>query len=196
MNKALKYMVLFAVGIFLGLGFELAKADPATELEAELEAVLESFDEDRCPAGGMICEADEMLVKTEPVDKAPAPFKDSAIKRKLKDGTMQEFDGDKYKIVRRTKKTKIKKERPPVTTIVVEKPVHFKNRISVLAGFGALGNLKENDNAFLRGFETEQGLVMGLQYQRDLRIREDYSLHGGVQVQTNKTLSIMGGVGF
>lgn len=138
---------------------------------------------------------DYVTVKEQVVvheEKAPEIFKDSDIKRKLKDGTIQKFDGDKYKIVKRQHVHRRKKvERKEV----VIKRVSFKNRVSLLAGFGALGNLVERTDT-QRTVETEQGLVMGLQYQRSIKQKEDYEVIIGIQAQTNKTLSGMVGIGF
>jgi hypothetical protein len=51
------------------------------------------------------------ILEAQAAEKAPKPFNDSNIERKLKDGSTQKFDGNKYKIVPRVKKA-VKKEEP------------------------------------------------------------------------------------
>ena len=69
-----------------------------------------------------------------------------------------------------------------------EVPEPNKNRILILAGRGPQGNLKTTSN----GIETEQNLVMGLQYVRDINTDTNLS----VQIQTNKTLLMGIGLNF
>lgn len=88
-----------------------------------------------------------------------------------------------------------------VKTVVIsegdcEKLVSHRNRVSVLAGRGPMGNIKESGAGTSRKFETEQDLVLGLQYLRDEDVDEDGSWHWGIQGQTNKTFLIMLGVGY
>lgn len=191
--KTLFFPALLVLGA-LFLSYVANANDTATEAQ-----LLEMFDEGQ----EIISEFDRF--SAHEIEKAPRPFEDSNIKRKLKDGSTQEFDGNKYKIVRRThshkKPTPAKKEEISCGCEVREKCCKgikepHRNRVSLLAGYGALGNIDETVENGIPRFETEQGLVMGLQYMRDLHVDEDMSFHLGVQGQTNKTLSIMGGVGF
>lgn len=171
MRQITTYTLFIILGLFVGLN---ANAEDMTL--AEIESILDTNSE-------------QVIVHPEP---APKKFKDSDIKRVLKDGSVQKFDGDKYKIVRRvhrhTKKTQTRQ-------VVIKEPRYFKNEVSLLAGFGALGNLVEQTDTF-RTVSTEQGLVLGLQYQRSIKQREDYEITLGIQAQTNKTFSGMVGIGF
>ena len=81
--------------------------DFQVELETELEALME---------GEEVLEPEERAFASS--DKAPAPFTDSDIKRTLKDGKVQKFDGNKYMIVRRGKSKPAKKQ-----VVVKEKEV-------------------------------------------------------------------------
>lgn len=117
-------------------------------------------------------------------DKAPKPFQDSDIKRKLDDGTVQKFDGNKYKIVPRHGKKKAK----PVAKKQKD-DCGCSNRVSMLAGYGALGNLKADETSV----RTENGLVLGLQYMRDFK---DDGFHLLIQAQTNETFSVGAGIDF
>ena len=119
------------------------------------------------------------IVKTSDVAaKAPEPFQDSGIKRQLKDGKVQKFDGNKYKIVRRGVKTKPK--------VVTKKAKVKKNRVSLLAGVSPTGHLDRSGNKV----STERSLSVGLQYQR--LVTDKFNV--GIQVQTNE--SVLGSVGF
>ena len=117
------------------------------------------------------------------ISVSAADFGGSKIERQLKNGKLQKFDGNKYMIVRKGSKRKVK----TFTRYVVRKIK--RNHFSLLAGRGPLGNLKISD---LR-VKTEQGAVLGLQYMR-------FGRSGGksfsIQALTNKTLMLGVGVGF
>lgn len=139
-----------------------------------------------------VCVVESEKLKEEKVtEKTPKVFKNSNIKRKLKDGTVQEFDGNKYKIVPRTqtryKKVVKKKEVRPV--IVNEKSK--KNNITLLVGYAPEDDLeKTGPNEYTHEFDV----FLGLQYTRDiLELSEDMDLSVTGQVQTNE--SIFGGIG-
>lgn len=131
------------------------------------------------------------------VEPTPDYFKDSNIKRRLKDGSIQKFDGDKYKIVPRAHTHKKPAPRPVCCQF---KPLpakkQFRNRVNLIVGYGARGTLMETREPGYVGYRTENGGVAGLQYLRDVSVREDYAWTIGVQAQTNRTFSVMGGVGF
>lgn len=143
-------------------------------------------------------EIKETVVK----EKTPENFDKSKIKRKLKDGSFQEFDGNKFKIVPRTqkrlKKTKVKKAVKPV--IIREKKVlknvTHKNRVSLFVSQGPSGELECSSSRNRGNCSTESGLNLGIQGQRDFYTDEDFSLHGLIQVQTNREVSVGIGVGF
>ena len=127
-------------------------------------------------------------------EKTPARFKDSKIRRKTKDGRMQEFDGDRYKIVPRTQKRYKKKVQKRVIrpVIVNEKKRH---NVSLLAGIAPRSDFKRRDISANR-VEVEHGskLHFGLSYSYDLlEINDDLDLSVGGLIQTNE--SIMGSIG-
>ena len=121
-------------------------------------------------------------------EKAPKPFQNSDIKRTLEDGKVQKFDGDKYMIVRRGKKKKPKAKVVAKPCPKCEKPEIRRNRVGLLLGRGASGDLNQEGNRVF----TEHEPMMGLQYQRLLNDR----ISIGVQVQTNETFSGSVGVDF
>lgn len=122
-------------------------------------------------------------------DKAPAPFEDSDIERVLKDGKVQKFDGNRYKIVPRKKnddsKPKVKTKIVKVTKKVVRLREPPKNSVSAFTGYGPSGLDREGTTV-----RTERDIVFGIGYDR--RINTGSSLR--VIGISNGT--IMGGVGF
>lgn len=97
-------------------------------------------------------------------DKAPAPFTDSHIERKLEDGKIQKFDGNKYKIVRRG--VKKKKPAPKVVTVtktIVKKAPVKKNRVRLMVGYGP-NELRSSPNRA----DLDYDPVMAVGYSRQL----------------------------
>lgn len=150
-----------------------------------------------------VCRFETTEVKEKQVkEKTPKVFKKSKIKRKLKDGSYQEFDGDNYKIVprnqKRLQKAKVKKKIRPV--LIREKKVpnniSHKNRISLVVAYGANGDLDCNSDSNGYRCETTQSLNLGIQGLRDFYSGDDMSVHGLIQIQTNKEISIGIGLGF
>jgi hypothetical protein len=86
----------------------------------------------------------------------------------------------------------------PVREVIVEKKIDRtrKNHVSLLAGYGALGNLKETQETNKTVVRTENGPVLGLQYLREVRSGEKSSLDLLIQAQTNRTISVGIGIGF
>jgi hypothetical protein len=144
-------------------------------------------------------------------DKAPAPFQNSKIERKLDNGKVQEFDGNEYEIVKRHKPHKkvaakpkptpveqgssckvlepVVKEKIIVKTVEVLKIVEpKKNDISLLVGYGPVG-LQQDNGAGVDAVNFKRDIVGGLQYQR--LIQHDLRLQ--ISVLTNK--SLIGGIG-
>lgn len=126
--------------------------------------------------------------------KAPAPFQNSDITRKLEDGTLQKFDGDEYKIVKRNQKpvkpkVKVIKERVEVTKTVVKIKPPKKNRITLYGGVGPneLDGRRLNDST--TRVELDNEAVFGVGYSR--RLNDTLSLE--VMGLTNET--VLGGVG-
>lgn len=83
-----------------------------------------------------------------------------------------------------------------VERVVVEEVERSnKNHISLLAGYGARGNLIETQENGKTETRTENGMVFGVQYLRQLG---DGGLrpHALIQAQTNRTLSVGLGLSF
>lgn len=104
----------------------------------------------------------------------------------------------KYKTVTKTVVKKVPVVKYKVKKQIVKKryvrPEYSKNRVSVLAGYGALGTLTHQKDANGNSVITsDQGLVMGLQYGRDIYNSRSVGVHLLIQGQTNKTFS--GGLG-
>lgn len=114
-------------------------------------------------------------------DKAPAPFTDSGIKRKLKDGRVQKFDGNKYKIVRRGVKSKPK-------VVVKEKRVYKKNTVKGFLGYGPNDLDRVNSNRV----DLEFSPFVGVGYQRHLNGEFSIEVIG----TTNESLMLGGGFSF
>lgn len=162
----------------------------------------EKIDECILNSKGICTVETEKITDKTVEEKTPKQFQDSGIKRKLPDGSVQEFDGDKYKIVPRTQKRKVvvkdeKKFKPVlIREKVIEKNVTHKNRLSIILGHGPNGNM--DCDAIDRDLRcrTEDELNLGLQYMRDFKTRENYSIHGLIQGNTNKSMGLGIGVGF
>jgi len=74
------------------------------------------------------------------------------------------------------------------------RPVYNKNRVSALAGYGALGTLTHTQDEHGNDrITSDQGLVLGLQYERDIYNSRSMGVRLLIQGQTNKTFS--GGLG-
>lgn len=114
----------------------------------------------------------------------PKVLKDGVITVTLKDGTTHHFDSNKWKVVERIKRIRkpcpkctICPKCPKPTTVTkwrdrkVTVTTYKKNRISLLAGYGAIGldviHIDENGR---RNYEIEKefGPVTGLRYTRHL----------------------------
>lgn len=100
----------------------------------------------------------------------------------------------KPKIIYRTR-YKVKTEVKTVVKKEVQN-VTLKNRVSLLAGRGPLGNLKETYFVNRTQYQTENNLVLGLQYMRDFSEGTEVNWHGLIQVQSNKSVSLGVGLGF
>ena len=117
-------------------------------------------------------------VLREPSHSKDSMFRNSDIERTLNDGTVQKFDGDEYKIVRRHQKKAVEKKPEP--------EVELRTRAAILVGYGSMGNLRQSGDRI----ETQNGPVLGLQLSDD--VTEDSHLL--IQVQTNETFSLGLGV--
>jgi hypothetical protein len=117
-------------------------------------------------------------------DKTPESFVDSNIERKLKDGTVQKFDGNSYKIVKRGEKKK--KTEPSV--VLKENTIHKKNAIKLFVGHGP-GDIERRSNTRV---DLENKAFFGLGYQRMLN--ENFSVE--INGNTNESYSIGGGFHF
>lgn len=110
-------------------------------------------------------------------EKAPAPFDDSSIKRRLKNGKLQKFDGNKYKIVKR-RKTKSKTKKQVKTK---------KNAVKLFLGYGPDDLDKEGNRV-----ELDRNPFLGIGYQRMLNKEFSVEAIG----TTNESLMIGGGYHF
>lgn len=114
-------------------------------------------------------------------EDVPKAFKDSDIKRTLKNGVVQAFDGDQYMIVKRGAK---KKEQKP---IIVEKQIHKKNAIKVFIGYGP-----NELHAINNGAELDKDAFIGIGYERMLNKEFSVEIIGN----TNESIMIGGGYHF
>ena len=133
-----------------------------------------------------------LMFATSPVDRqiagnkdAPKVLKDSQIERKLKNGKVQKFNGNDYKIVRRGSEPKPKRITKIITKKIYVKQPQRKNSVMLYGGYGPTGLEQEGNRVRLTG-----GAVLGLNYSRKLNVNTRL----GVMIMTNK--SILGGVGF
>lgn len=142
-------------------------------------------------------DADAQTCESKIVKEAtPKVFQDSGVTRKLKDGTVQKFDGDKYKIVPRTqKRTKCKSNTVYVKetrTIIKRK----RNRLQLFLGNGPSDSLLTRKTGPLSvQVQSEDENLLGLGYSREIiDINEDVSLTLGGQYFTNETLTLSVGL--
>lgn len=197
-NTILKTANVLAILVLAVMFTQYANAETVEEyseleIEAETAQLMEMFEDGEEVLSPE--DRDVAHVAGEHINTAPAPFKDSAIERKLKNGKIQEFDGDKYMIVRRRK---YKKEPKPAPIVKNYKGESHRNRVSILAGESPSGNLNCNSTSC----STEREAHLGLQYMRDFteavdyKDRSDFSVHGLIQVQTNESIYLGLGLGF
>lgn len=126
--------------------------------------------------------------------KAPEIFQDSEIKRTLKDGSVQSFDGDEYMIVRRgakkkpapTPELKVIRERVEVVKTIVKIKQESKNRITLYGGYGP-NDLEVNEN--VTKIKLDKDGVVGLGYSRKITNKVNLDIIG----LSNETF--MGGIG-
>jgi len=174
-TQTLFYFVLAMLGLMALTLFQSADASEVgeklkVELREEVDALLDQVEK-------------EDVRGTASEEKAPKPFEDSDIKRELKDGKVQKFDGNKYMIVRRG----AKKKKPVTKTItVVKKQPRKKNRLTLYVGSDPndLETNSTNDKVIL----DKDGL-WGVGYTRNL----NETIHLDAVILTNET--VMGGIG-
>lgn len=162
-----------------------------TEMDYEIVRLMSSVEDkdyDECLLDNNgVCNVDaEEIIKENFSEKPPKVFKNSNIKRKLKDGTFQEFDGDDYKIVprngKRLKKVKAKKRVKPVLIRTVEVPSKNKNSISLLYGRVPSGlKVEETDTSYKAEVKPQDDLQ--LMYQRDFGDESGYRGSLGISVK-------------
>lgn len=129
---------------------------------------------------------------------APDVFKNSNIKRRLKNGKIQEFDGDSYKIVPRKQLRKICKPKIKTKEVVkvVERVKETKNNLSLLVGNGPSDSLKYAYSS-VNSVNAKSGdeNFLGIGYTRDvLRLSESTRLSIGGFYLTNETIGASLGV--
>ena len=127
-------------------------------------------------------------------EATPKVFVDSGVTRKLKDGTVQKFDGDKYKIVRRTQKRK--KCAPKVVTVIERRTKTVikrkRNKLQLFLGNGPSDSLSSRRTGPLSAqVQSEDENLLGVGYSREIiDINEDLSISIGGQYLTNETLTL------
>jgi hypothetical protein len=143
----------------------------------------------------------------------PKALANSKIERVLENGKKQEFDGNEYEIVKRHKPRKVvkTKPKPPVAVEsckvpepvikevevikevrVVEQIEPKKNRLSLLAGKGAVQGLDRSDEGSTVEVSSRVGIIGALQYQRLLTEK----VSAGIQVQSSRALLLELGLDF
>lgn len=125
-----------------------------------------------------------LIIPTSFAEKAPKPFDDSSIKRDLKDGTVQTFDGNEYMIVKRG--VEAKPQEPKV--VVKEKRVYKKNALKLFIGHGP----HDLDKKSATRVDLDRKPFVGIGYQRMLN--ESFSVE--INGNTNESYSIGGGFHF
>jgi len=132
-------------------------------------------------------------------EETPKQFKDSGVTRVLKDGSVQKFDGDKFKIVPRTQKRKV----CPPTVVVQERIVkeevikieRKRNHLQLYVGNGPSDSLSTSRNGNTITVQSEDENLLGLGYSRDIiDLNEDISLSVGGFYFTNETVGVSVGV--
>jgi len=134
-------------------------------------------------------------------EKTPEVFKKSDVTRVLNDGTVQKFDGNKYKIVPRTQKRRFCKTcgpKPVVVERVVKETVikRKRNNLQLFLGNGPSDSLRVTNTGqnTARVTSGDENLI-GIGYSREiLDIDEDLSLSVGAQYLTNETLTLSVGL--
>ena len=109
--------------------------------------------------------------------KVPPPFRNSIIKRRLRNGRMQMFDGNRYMIVRRKSKRKIP----------TKKSLYKKNAIKAFLGYGP-NEIKSYGNKAV----LDKDSFLGIGYQRMLNDKLSIEVIG----TTNESLMLGGGLHF
>jgi len=151
-------------------------------------------------------------------EATPNIFVDSRVTRKLKDGTIQKFDGNKYKIVPRTQKRKKytpdsdlrnrviirtqkrKKYTPKVVTVIERRTKTVikrkRNKLQLFLGNGPSDSLSSRRTGPLSAqVQSEDENLLGVGYSREIiDINEDLSISIGGQYLTNETLTFSIGV--
>lgn len=130
-----------------------------------------------------------MFVEAKAAEKAPEPFQNSSIERKLENGKVQKFDGNQYMIVPRQKakvKPVAKTSPAPAPKTIVKKVPHPKNRVTIYGGMGP-DDIELNTGGDSARLEREAQLGIG--YSRRITER----VHVDVIIISNETY--MGGVG-
>ena len=122
-------------------------------------------------------------------ETTPKVFKDSTIKRKLADGTVQEFNGDDYKIVpRKQLRTKCAQPTPVVIVKEVEKVKRQRNRLQLFAGNGPSDSLSTSFNGNSATVQSGDENLLGIGYSRDIIDFKDSSLSLGGFYFSNETV--------
>jgi hypothetical protein len=114
---------------------------------------------------------------------------DAEITVKLPNGKEYKYSANEFKVVKRLKEVMAYKT---VETVSTSCHSEYKNRAALLLGYGPKDSLDKKVSPTQVEVSNTQGAVVGAQYQRSITER----LNLGVQVQSNKTNSLMLGLDF
>jgi len=130
-------------------------------------------------------------------DEMPAYMKDGVITVTLKDGKSYTFSSNEYMVVARHPKVAA-----PVVAVAPSAPKQsqpevpsepaYKNRISLVVGYGYNGKLKTSESPNQVDVDQQKGAVGGVVLQRDLNTK--YHIMG--EALTNQTFLLGIGRGF
>jgi hypothetical protein len=139
----------------------------------------------------------EKLKKAVETVKTPEAFENSKIKRRLKDGSTQEFDGNDYQIVPRQQE-RYKKVVESINVPANSSKKRMPNRLSLLLGVGPEADMSRAQGPATRVVvEHENVPVIGLQYMRDIMsLSENVDLSVLGQIQSNESALIGLGVAY
>lgn len=122
-------------------------------------------------------------------ESTPKVFKKSSIKRKLADGTIQEFNGDNYKIVpRKQVRTKCAKPAPVVIVKEIKKIKRQRNHLQLYVGNGPSDSLSTSFYGNSASVTSEDENLLGISYSRDIIDFKNSSLSLGGFYFSNETV--------
>lgn len=126
---------------------------------------------------------EQMEIKTD----VPKYLEGATIIVRLKDGKESVVPAEKFKVVPRKQQYLVTKVQNDIVRMCKS---NLKNRLSVVAGSGPNGKLYRSSSGSYVKVENEQGLVGGVQYQRQTGIVIfGKEINAGLLYQDNSTFS-------